>query len=97
VINEKYFSAGSRGKQFKCNHKATIDTGLLQSFTGTIENGVIVALPEKDAEPIGADSLYCSPSHRADRIVAAKLAGDQLVLYRTDGNAYPETIQLVRE
>lgn len=97
VINERYFSAGSRGKQFKCNHKATIDTGLLQSFTGTIENGVIVALPEKDAEPIGADSLYCSPGHRADRIVAAKLAGDQLVLYRTDGSAYPETIQLAKE
>ena len=59
--------------------------------------GVIVALPEKEAEPVGADSLYCSPAHRADRIVAAKLAGNELVLYRTDGNAYPETIQLAKE
>ena len=97
VINERYFGAGSRGKQFKCNHKGTIETGLLQSFTGNLENGVIVALPDKEAEPVGADSLYCSPAHRADRIVAAKLAGNELVLYRTDGNAYPETIQLAKE
>ena len=97
VINERYFSAGSKGKRFRCNGKATIDTGLLQSFTGTLDNGVVVALPEKDAETIGADAGYCDPSHRADRIVAAKLQGDQLVVYRTDGNAYPETITLTKQ
>ena len=32
-----------------------------------------------------------------DRIVAAKLQGTQLVLYRTDGNAYPETIELAKQ
>ncbi len=97
VITERYFGAGNRAKQFKCNHKATIETGLLQSFTGTLENGVVVALPEKDAEPMGADAGWCEPSHRPDRIVAAKLSGDQLLLYRTDGNAYPETIQLAKQ
>jgi S1-C subfamily serine protease len=97
VVNERYFSAGSKGKRFRCNGKATIETGLLQSFTGTLDNGVVVALPEKDAETIGADSSYCDPSHRADRIVAAKMQGEQLVLYRTDGNAYPETITLTKQ
>ncbi len=97
VINERYFSAGSKGKRFRCNGKATIETGLLQSFTGTLDNGVVVALPEKDAETIGSDASYCDPSHRADRIVAAKLQGEQLVLYRTDGNAYPETITLTKQ
>lgn len=97
VITEKYFGAGNRAKQFKCSHKATVDTGLLQSFTGTLDNGVVVAFPDKDAEPIGADAGACDPSHRADHIVAIKQAGDQLTLYRTDGNAFPETIQLTKE
>jgi len=97
VITERYFSAGAKAKRFRCNGKATIETGLLQSFTGTLDNGVVVALPEKDAETIGADAGYCDPSHRADRIVAAKMQGEQLVLYRTDGNAYPETITLTKQ
>jgi S1-C subfamily serine protease len=97
VITERYFSAGSRPKAFRCNHKTTIETGLLQSFTGTLDNGVVVALPEKEAETIGVDAAYCDSSHRPDRIVAAKLQGTQLVLYRTDGNAYPETIELAKQ
>lgn len=97
VTTERYFSAGARAKQFRCNRKSTIETGLLQSFTGTLDNGVVVALPDKEAETIGADAAYCDPSHRADRIVAVKLQGDQLVLYRTDGNAYPETLTLTRQ
>ena len=97
VVTERYFGAGNHAKQFKCNRKATIETGLLQSFTGNLENGVIVALPEKTAEPVGADASWCEPSHKADRIVAVKMQGDQLVLYRTDGNAYPETVQLTKE
>jgi S1-C subfamily serine protease len=97
VTTEHYFSAGAKAKQFRCNHKSTIETGLLQSFTGTLDNGVVVALPEKDAETMGTDASYCDPSHRADRIVAAKLQGEQLVLYRTDGNAYPETITLTKQ
>ncbi len=97
VTTQRYFVAGKRQQGFKCNHKSTIDTGLLQSFTGTIENGVVVALPEKDAEPIGADAGACESSHKPDRIVAAKLVGDQLYLYRTDGNAYPEALQFTKQ
>jgi hypothetical protein len=97
VIDERFFGAGNHALQFKCNHKGTIATGLLQSFSGVLDNGVVVAFPDKEAEPIGADAASCAPSHRADRIVAAKLAGDQLYLYRTDGNAYPEAIQLAKQ
>lgn len=94
VVAEHYFGAGNR--VFKCNDKRTIETGLLQSFSGTLENGVVVALPDKDAEPLGLDAAWCLSAHRADRIVAIKLAGDQLMLYRTDGNAYPEAVHLTR-
>ena len=97
VITERYFSAGARPRAFRCNRKTTIETGLLESFTGTLDNGVVVALPEKEAETIGVDAAYCDPGHRPDRIVAAKLQGTQLVLYRTDGNAYPETVELTKQ
>lgn len=97
VVAEKYFGAGNKGQTFRCSEKRTIDTGLLESFTGTLDNGVILAFPDKEAEPMGADSAYCKPSHKADRIVAVKLEGEQLTFYRTDGNAYPETVQLTKD
>lgn len=97
VVTERYFGAGNRAKQFRCNGKRTIETGIVQSFTGTLENGVIVAVPDKEAEPLGTDASYCDTGHRPDRILAAKLSGDTLVLYRTDGNAYPEAIQLAKQ
>ena len=96
VINQRYFVAGKKNLPFKCNHKTTIESGLLQSFVGTMENGVVVALPEKPAEAIGADAAACASSHRPDRIIAAKLVGQQLFLYRTDGTAYPETLQFAK-
>ncbi len=97
VISERFFGAGNHTLQFKCNHKDKIETGLLQSFSGTLDHGVVVAFPDKEAEPIGADAAACAPSHHADHIIAAKLAGDQLYLYRTDGNAYPDAIQLTKQ
>ena len=96
VINQRYFVAGKKNLPFKCNHKNTIETGLLQSFVGSIENGVVVALPEKPAEAIGTDAGTCVSTHRPDRIVAVKLVGTQLILYRTDGTAYPETLQFAK-
>src|SRR3569623_399557 len=97
VVSEKYFGAGNKGQIFRCSEKRTIDTGLLESFTGTLENGVILAFPDKPSEPMGADSAYCKPSHKADRIVAVKLEGDQVMFYGTDGNAYPEAVQLAKD
>jgi len=98
VVTEHYFSAASsRGNAFRCSGKRTIETGLVQSFTGSLENGVILAFPDKEAEDVGADAGYCKPSHKADRIVAVKLEGDQLTFYRSDGNAYPETVTLAKD
>ncbi len=98
VVSEHYFTAASgRGSAFRCSGKRTIDTGLVQSFTGTLDNGVILAFPDKTAEQVGADGTYCKPSHSADRIVAIKLEGEQLTFIRTDGNAYPETVQLRKD
>ena len=59
--------------------------------------GLVVALPETPADPMGADGSACVPSHRADRIIAIKLVGQQLTLDRTDGTAYPETLQLSKQ
>lgn len=97
VVSEKYFGAGNKGQIFRCSQKRTIDTGLLESFTGTLDNGVILAFPDKESEAMGADAAYCKPSHKADRIVAVKLEGDQVMFYGTDGNAYPEAVQLAKD
>jgi S1-C subfamily serine protease len=97
VVTERYFGAGQRPLPFKCNRKNTVEVGLLQSFTGTLDNGVVIGLPEKAAERVGADAGNCTATHRADRIIAVKLVGDQLYLYRTDGFAYPETVQLTKQ
>ena len=53
----------------------------LQSFTGMLDNGVILAFPDKDAEDVGADAGYCKPEHKRDRIIVVKLEGDQLTFY----------------
>jgi hypothetical protein len=97
VLTQKFFQVGKKSSAFACSHKATIETGVVQSFAGTLENGVVTALPEKELEPTGADSGSCVSNHHADRIVAVKLAGDQLTLYRTDGIGFPETVQLTKQ
>jgi hypothetical protein len=97
VLAQRYFEVGRRGQVFTCSHKATIETGVVQSFSGLLENGVVVALPEKEPEPTGADSGICVSSHKADRIVAVKLTNDQLTLYRTDGVGFPETVQFTKQ
>jgi hypothetical protein len=96
VLNQHYFIA-KKGSAFSCDHKPTIETGVVQSFTGTLDNGSIVAFPEKELEPTGADSAACVSTHHADRIVAAKLVGDQLMLYRSDGTAFPETLTFAKQ
>lgn len=97
VLAQKFFQVGRKSGAFACDRKATIETGLVQSFAGNLENGVVVALPEKESEPTGADAGSCQSTHRADRIVAIKLVGDQLTLYRTDGIGFPETVQFTKQ
>lgn len=97
ALTQKFFQVGRKSGAFACDHKATIETGVVQSFAGTLENGVVVALPEKESEPTGADAGSCISTHRADRIVAVKLVGDQLTMYRTDGLGFPETVQFAKQ
>jgi len=92
---QKYFAMDRRS--FACNRKSTMEIGLNQSFTGTLENGVVMGLPQKAATPIGADADWCANRRLPDQIIAIKLVGDQLYLYRTDGISYPETIQLAKQ
>lgn len=92
---QKYYAVTKRSA-FPCSRKSTMELGLAESFTGTLENGVVIAMPEKAATPVGADSDYCTNRRLPDQIIAIKLVGDQLYLYRTDGTAYPETIQLAK-
>ncbi|MEP6861802.1 MAG: serine protease [Deltaproteobacteria bacterium] len=97
VLTQKFFQVGKKSSAFACSRKATIETGVVQSFSGLLENGVVTALPEKELEPTGADAGSCVSNHRADRIVAVKLTGDQLTLYRTDGVGFPETVQFTKQ
>ena len=97
LLAQRFFEVGRKGQVFSCSHKATIETGVVQSFSGLLENGVVVALPEKEPEPTGADAGVCVSSHKADRIVAVKLTNDQLTLYRTDGIGFPETVQFTKQ
>jgi S1-C subfamily serine protease len=91
----KYYAVTKRSA-FPCSRKSTMELGFAESFTGTLENGVVIALPEKAATPVGADADSCANRRLPDQIIAVKLVGDQLYLYRTDGSAYPETIQLAK-
>jgi S1-C subfamily serine protease len=95
TTTQKYFAVSKRSA-FSCSRKGTMEVGLAQSFVGTLENGVVIATPEKVATPVGADSDYCTNRRLPDQIIAVKLVGDQLYLYRTDGGTFPETIQLAK-
>jgi len=96
TTTQHYFMTGKRGAAFRCNGKRTMESGLAQSFSGTLENGVVIGLPQKTAEFTGADGELCGSRRRADQIVLVKLVGEQLFLYHTDGSAYPETVQLAK-
>jgi hypothetical protein len=97
VVTHHYFVPEGKKGVFRCNQKSTIETGISQSFTGTLDNGVIIALPQKDAERVGADGASCVPKYTADRILAVKLVGPDLYMIRTNGVLYPETKQFTKE
>ncbi|HEX5062782.1 MAG TPA: serine protease [Kofleriaceae bacterium] len=96
TTTQRYFAVSKRSS-FPCSGKKSMEVGYTESFVGTLENGVVIATPEKAATPSGADADYCTNRRLPDQIIAVKLVGDQLFLYRTDGSAYPETIQLAKQ
>ena len=81
---------------FRCNAQKNIETGWVQSYAGELDKGVIVAARTKDAQRVGRDAGRCRWGAPPSEMAVLKLHGGKLVMYRTDGVAYPEMIELRR-
>jgi S1-C subfamily serine protease len=94
VVEENLFAA--KGRRFRCNARTEVRTGLEQKLTGELDKGVILAKPFETAKRFGRDHGRCSWGYRPDAMVAFKMVGDRLAMYRTDGVQYPQVIELER-
>jgi S1-C subfamily serine protease len=76
----------------------TLDLGIEQTFRGTLHEGSIVGLRKDDARSIGADMARCYAlfTYAPDEEAVFKRVGDKLVMYRTDGVAFPEAAEFER-
>jgi S1-C subfamily serine protease len=77
---------------------STLDLGIEQTFHGTLQDASIVGVRKMDAKAIGADMGRCWTlfTYAPDTEAVFKRVGDRLVMYRTDGVAFPETAEFVR-
>jgi hypothetical protein len=75
-----------------------LDLGLEQSFAGSLKDGSVLAFKQKDAKPLGADMGRCwqAFTYSPDQVTVLKLVDDKLMMYRTDGAAYPEVAEFSR-
>ncbi|HET9988297.1 MAG TPA: hypothetical protein VFQ65_07250, partial [Kofleriaceae bacterium] len=75
-----------------------LDLGLEQAFTGTLDRGSVVGFRHADAKAIGADMARCwrAFTYQPDQVAVFKLVDDKLMMYRTDGVAFPETAEFHR-
>jgi S1-C subfamily serine protease len=89
-----YFTGGRRAA---CGG-ATLDLGLEQTFHGTLQDASIVGFRKMDAKGIGADTQRCWSffTYAPDQEAVFKRVGDKLVMYRTDGVAFPEAAEFER-
>ena len=94
VVDEQLFAA--KGRRFRCNARGEVHTGIEQKLSGELRQGVVLASPFEDAKRLGPDSPRCTWGYRPDAMVAFKLVGEKLAMYRTDGVAYPQAIELER-
>jgi S1-C subfamily serine protease len=94
VVNESLFAAD--GARFRCNAGREVQTGLAQRFSGELSDGVVVATPFEKALKQGRDGKRCSWGYRPDAMVTFKRIGDKLAMFRTDGTAYPQMVELER-
>ncbi len=76
----------------------TLDLGIEQSFSGTLHDGAIVAFRPKPAKSLGADMARCWSlfTYAPDQVSVLKRVGDKLLMYRTDGLAFPEAAEFDR-
>jgi hypothetical protein len=77
---------------------STLDLGIEQTFHGSLQDGSIVGLRKMDAKAIGADMSRCAAlfTYAPDQEAVFKRVGDKLVMYRTDGAAFPEAAEFER-
>jgi hypothetical protein len=77
---------------------STLDLGMEQTFHGSLEDASIVGARSMDAKPLGADMARCAPllTYAPDEEAVFKRVGDKLVMYRTDGIAFPEAAEFER-
>jgi hypothetical protein len=75
-----------------------LDLGVEQSFAGSLHEGSVLAFKQKDAKPLGADMGRCwqAFTYSPDQVTVLKLVEDKLMMYRTDGVAYPEVAEFAR-
>jgi hypothetical protein len=81
-----------------CGNGSTLELGLEQSFSGRVDNGSIVAFRHADAKALGGDMARCGRAltYAPDQAAVFKIVGDKLVMYRTDGTAFPEAAEFQR-
>ena len=94
-LKRKVFFTGSRRPA--CGG-ATLDLGIEQSFTGTLHDGAIVSFRQKPARSLGKDMARCWSlfTYAPDQVSVLKRVGDKLLMYRTDGVAFPEAAEFDR-
>ena len=76
----------------------TLDLGIEQTFHGKLQDASIVGFRKMDAKSIGADMGRCWSlfTYAPDEEAVFKRVGDRLVMYRTDGVAFPEAAEFER-
>ena len=97
LVDVRLFAA--ERKLFRCNSRREIQTGWTQRFTGKIVNGVVIAKPTTKAVRRGSDASRCkwANSYRPDEVVVLKVVDSKLVMYRSDGRAFPDQAELERK
>lgn len=77
---------------------STLDMGIEQTFHGNLQDASIVGFRKMDAKAIGADTTRCWAlfTYAPDQEAVFKRVGEKLVMYRTDGVAFPEAAEFER-
>jgi hypothetical protein len=83
------------GQFLPCGNGSFIDLGIEQNFTGAIDHGAVVAFRQGKARAIGRNMATCSQAftYQPDQVAVFKLVDGKLLMYRSDGTAFPETAE----
>lgn len=74
------------GKIWTCNSSRVYNAWINQYFLGVVNNGQIVPQSRKNPERSGG----CVPRYTEDVLVRFEIFRGELIMYRTDGGAWPE-------